>query len=121
MRVGKGAFAPCPPSLSFREIGGQGANAPLTTLQTLKRRARLRLFFPSPSSFGLARHRHDTQRGDAVALAAQHAEAEAVESKTLAAFGNRARLVDYEAGDGGRLLIREMPVHRAVKVADRHR
>ena len=29
------------------------------------------------------------KRGDAVALAAQHAEAEAVEGKTLAAFGDQ--------------------------------
>ena len=34
---------------------------------------------------------------------------------------NRARLVDDEAGDGGGLRIRQIPVHRAVEIADRHR
>src|SRR4051812_20811283 len=43
--------------------------------------------------------RHDPQRGDAVALAAQDAEAEAVEGETLAAFRDRAGLVDHETGD----------------------
>src|ERR1700730_6990440 len=69
----------------------------------LKRRARaLRLFL---FDFGLARHRHDPQRGDAVALAAQDAEAEAVEGETLAPLGDRTRLVNHKAGDGGRLFI----------------
>src|ERR1700745_3674791 len=38
----------------------------------------------------LARHRDNTERGDAVALPAQHAKAETVESEALAAIGNRA-------------------------------
>src|SRR5690348_10229178 len=42
------------------------------------------------------RHRHDAQRGDAVALPPQYAETEAVEGETLAAFGDRARFVDHE-------------------------
>src|SRR6266403_6395300 len=66
---------------------------------------------------GLARHRHDPQRGDAVALAAQHAEAEAVEGKTLAAFRDRARLMNHQTRNRGRLFIGEMPVHRAVEIA----
>src|SRR5258705_9569557 len=77
--------------------------------EKLKRRSRpLRLFL---LDLGLARHRHNPERGDAVALAAQNAEAEAVEGKTLAAFRDRARLVDHEARNRGRLLIGEMPVH----------
>ena len=67
------------------------------------------------------RQRRDAQRGDAVALAAQHAEAEAVEGEALARLGDRARLVDDEAGDRGRLVVGQVPVHRAVEVADRHR
>src|SRR5580704_11275275 len=92
---------------------------PEEATNALKRRpCPLRLFL---LDLGLARHRHDPKCGDAVALAAQHAEAEAVKGKTLAAFGDRAGLVDHEAGDGGRLFIRQMPVHGAVEIADRHR
>src|SRR6266403_3817728 len=65
---------------------------------------------------GLARHRDDAQRGDAIALAAQHAETEAVEGKALAALGDRARLVDHKPRDRGRLLVGQMPVHRAVEI-----
>src|ERR1700752_2065820 len=84
--------------------------------ETLKRGARpLRLFL---LDLGLARHRHDPQRGDAVTLAAQDAETEAVEGETLAPLRDRARLVNHEAGDGGRLFIGQMPVHRAVEIAD---
>src|SRR5438477_8695658 len=85
----------------------------------LKRRARpFRLFL---LELRLARHRHDSQSGDAVALAAENAKAETVEGETLAAFGDRARLMNHQAGDGGRLFIWKIPVHRAVEIADRHR
>src|SRR5487761_2323851 len=69
----------------------------------------------------LARQRLDAQRGDAIALAPQHPEPEAVEGEALAHFGNRARLVNDQPGDGGRLLVRQIPVHHAVAVADRPR
>ena len=39
-------------------------------------------------------------------LAAQHAEAEAVEGEGLARLGDRARLVNDEAGDRRRLVVR---------------
>src|SRR5947209_13995774 len=84
----------------------------------LKCRSRLRLFLSRAARLGLARQRHDAQRGDTVALAAQHAEAEAVEGETLAALGNRARLVNHQAGDGGSFLVRQAPVHRAVEIDD---
>src|SRR5690242_367921 len=48
----------------------------------------------------LARKRLDAQRGDAIARAPQHAEAEAVKRKALADFRDRARLVDDQPGDG---------------------
>src|SRR5436305_5704923 len=81
---------------------------------------------PCPPRLGflhlrIARHRGNTERGDAVALAAQHTEAEAVEGKTLAAIGDRARLVDDEARDRRRLFVRQAPVHGAVEIADRDR
>src|SRR6202011_5475745 len=59
----------------------------------------LRLFL---LGLGLARHGDDTQRGDAVALAAQHPETKAVEGKTLSAFRDRARLVNHQARNRGR-------------------
>src|SRR3954451_13311792 len=90
----------------------------LPTLQDSERRARLRLFLSPSGRFGLARQRNDSQRSDAIALAAQHAEAQAVEAKTLAAFGDRARLVNHQAGNRGRLFVRQMPVHGAVEIAD---
>ncbi len=36
-------------------------------------------------------------------------------------FGNGARFVDHQAGDGGGFLVGQVPVHRAVEIADRHR
>src|SRR5665213_1012185 len=57
---------------------------------------------------GLAHHRHNAERGDAVALLAHHAEAEAVEGEALADVGDRARFVDDEAGDGGGLGVRQV-------------
>src|SRR5262245_66354494 len=69
----------------------------------------------------LARHRHDAQRGDAVALPPQHAEAEAVEGEALAAIGDRARLVNDEARHRGRILLRKVPAHGAIEVAERDR
>src|SRR3954471_5548573 len=62
----------------------------------------------------------DAQRGDAVAVAAQDAEAKAVEGKSLTGFGDRARLVDDETGDGGCLFVRQVPFHDAVEIANRH-
>src|SRR5271170_2851210 len=66
-------------------------------------------------------HRRDPQRLETVAIPPQHLEAEAVEGEALARFGDRARLVNDEPGDGGGFLVRQVPIHRAVEVADRHR
>src|SRR5665213_4417222 len=78
---------------------------------------------PLLTCFGcrLARQRLDAQRGDAVAFAAQHPEAEPVEREALADFRNRARLVDHQTCDGGGFLIGQIPVHDAVEIADGHR
>jgi hypothetical protein len=59
--------------------------------------------------------------GDAVLVLPEHLEAEAVEGEGLAGLGNDPRLVDDEAGDGGCLLVRQLPAHGAVQIADRHR
>ena len=61
------------------------------------------------------------QRGDAVANLAQHFEAEAVETEHLTGFGNGAGFVDHEAGDRRRLLVGQIPIHRAVEIAQRNR
>src|SRR5713226_9140013 len=85
----------------------------------LKSRSRaLRLFL---FQLALARDRDDSKRGDAVALAAEHAETEPVEGKTLAALRNRTGFVNDEACDRGCFLVRQIPVHRAIDVADRNR
>src|SRR6516225_1367195 len=72
-------------------------------------------------NLGFARHGHDSQRSNTVAFTPQYTETEAMERKTLTAFRDRARLVDHKSGDRGRFLVGKMPVHGAVKVADRHR
>src|SRR6202795_4146065 len=106
------------PSRPTRHQASASAS-PMTKGNASKRRScPLRLLF---LDLGLASDRGDPQRGDAVAFAAQDAEAEAVEGETLAAFRDRARLVDHKACDRGRLLVGKMPVHRAVEIADRHR
>src|SRR5580700_9768522 len=69
----------------------------------------------------LARHRHDAQRRDAVALPAQYAKPETVKGKTLAAFGDRTCFVNHEARDRRCLFVGQAPIHRAIEIADRHR
>src|SRR5437762_14269163 len=67
------------------------------------------------------RQTNDPECSNAVALAAKHGEAEAVECEALASLGNRARLVNDEAGDRRCFIDREVPVHGAVEVANRYR
>src|ERR1700760_4099776 len=61
----------------------------------------------------VTRHRDNTERGDAIALPPQHAEAEAVEGETLAALGDRACFMNDQTGDSGCLFIGQGPIHRA--------
>src|SRR6266516_7391602 len=68
-----------------------------------------------------ARERGDAQRGDAIFLPTQHAEAEAVEGEGLPWFWDRLRLVDDESGDGCRLIVGQVPFHHSVQVPDRNR
>src|SRR5437763_16285904 len=83
----------------------------------LKRRARpFRLFL---LELRLARHRHDSHSGDAVALAAETAKAENMEGETLAAFRYGARLLNHQAGDTGRVFVGKIPIHRAFAIPDR--
>src|SRR5258708_13178519 len=89
----------------------ESARFPLEALQGRIRKSErsprpLRLFL---LDLGLARHRHDPQRGDAVALAAHHAEAQALEGEALAAFPDRARLVDPTPSNAIRLPARKFP------------
>ena len=65
--------------------------------------------------------RGDAQRGDPVALLAQHFEAEAVKAEGLARLGNRARLVNDEAGHGRGFVVGQIPAHRAIELADGRR
>src|SRR5947207_9351692 len=63
----------------------------------------------------------DANRRDLIAALAQNFEAVAVERESLAGLGDGLRLMDDETGDGGRLLVRQRPVHLAIEIADRHR
>src|ERR1700685_4504868 len=69
----------------------------------------------------LARERGDAQCSDAIAGLAQDVKAEAVEGEALSRLRDRARFVDDDARDGGGLVVRDIPVHRPVQVAHRHR
>src|SRR5665213_2829633 len=68
---------------------------------------------------GLVERRHP-QRGDAVAILPQHLETETVEGECLPGLRDDARFVNDEPGYRGRLFVRQMPVHDAVEIADRH-
>ncbi len=48
----------------------------------------------------------------------QHFEAEIVEQEFLPHFGNGAHLVQQQPGDGGGILIREIPVELAIEIAE---
>src|SRR5579862_6018083 len=78
--------------------------------------------FPSSACLSrhLARERRNAQCRDAVAALAQYVKAEAVEGEALSWLRNRARFVDDDAGDGRRLVVRDVPVHRPIQVAHRH-
>jgi uncharacterized membrane protein YraQ (UPF0718 family) len=70
---------------------------------------------------GAPAYRPDAQLGDPVLFALHDDEALAVEGEGLFLGGNGLRLVNDEAGDGRRLLVGQVPVERAVDVADRYR
>ena len=67
-----------------------------------------------------ASERADLEAGDAVGLALQHLEAEAVEAEHLALGGDHLRLVDDQARDRVGLLVGQVPVGGTVEVADGH-
>src|SRR5215204_7166579 len=72
-------------------------------------------------SFGcLLGQRGDPQRGDAVSIAAEHAEPKAVEGEGLTRFRNQLRFMDDQPGDGSGFVVGQVPVHDAVEVTDRH-
>ena len=63
--------------------------------------------------------RGDSERGDPIALLAQHFEAEAMKAESLTRLGNRARLVNHEAGHRRGFVVRQIPADRAIELADR--
>ena len=65
--------------------------------------------------------RDQAEDRDLVALATQDFEVKSIESEALTDFGNRARLMDDESRNRGRLLVGESPVENTVEVADRRR
>src|SRR5258705_12357184 len=68
----------------------------------------------------LAHERRNAQRRDPVLLASQDAKAETMKGESLPGLWDRARLVNHQARDGGRLGVGKAPVHGPVEVADRH-
>jgi len=67
------------------------------------------------------RERCDPQGGDPVALLAQNLEAEPVEAESLARLGDRARLMNDQAGHGRGFVVRQIPAHRPIELPDRRR
>src|SRR5258708_37036616 len=68
---------------------------------------------------GLAHQWRDAQGSDAIAVAAQHAEAEAMKRKRLAGLRDRTRLGYDETRDGGGLITRHIPFHSTLDIARR--
>src|SRR6516225_4482177 len=68
----------------------------------------------------LANKRGNAQGRDAVACLAQYLETEAVKGKTLPRFGDRPCFVNDNTRDRGRFVVRDIPVHGPVEIADRH-
>src|SRR3954454_23640239 len=64
--------------------------------------------------------RRNADRHQLVAPLADDLETEAVKGEGLAGLRDHLRLVDHQPGDGGRLVIRQMPAMHAVEVADRN-
>src|SRR3990167_7558777 len=60
----------------------------------------------------------DAQCGDLIARLAQDLEAVAVEVEHLARLGDGLRLMNDEACNSRRLLVRQVPVHLPVQVSD---
>src|SRR5262245_55055014 len=100
--------------------GAKGSATEVTASVAIPRCTTSRLRCSCRFQRRLANERRDAQRGDPVLLPTQHAEAEAVEGKGLPGLGDRARFVDDEAGDGGRLTVWQVPLHGAIEIADRH-
>src|SRR5215475_5066415 len=64
--------------------------------------------------------RPDSNGRDLVAAFAQNFKAVAIEGEGLAWLGDGLRLVDDEASDRGGLVVRQRPIHLAVKIAYCH-
>src|SRR6516225_10513862 len=67
-----------------------------------------------------AGERSHAQGGDAVARPAQHLKTKAVEREALSGLWDRARFVNDDAGDRGRFVVGNIPIHRAVEIANWH-
>src|SRR5256714_4954379 len=68
----------------------------------------------------LAHKWRNPQRRNSVFLASQDAKAETMKGESLPGLGDRARLMDHQARNGGRLGVWQAPLHRPIEVADRH-
>src|SRR5436190_23015133 len=64
--------------------------------------------------------RSQLYRGDLVLALFEHFQAEAVKIENLTHFRNHPGIMDDKAGNGGGLLIREVPIQGTIKVAQRH-
>src|SRR3546814_20209425 len=89
----------------------------------MRERSRRKTALREPDPAGILlladRRRGDADRRDLVALAAQYLEPEAIEREGLADLGYAPRLVENEARERRRLIVRQVPFELAVEVADR--
>src|SRR3984957_2697451 len=63
--------------------------------------------------------RGDPERGDPIALLAQHFETEAMKAEGLTRLGYRARLVNHEAGHSRGFVVGQIPANRSIELTDR--
>ena len=67
---------------------------------------------------GFAIKRGNTQGGDAVARFAQHLKAETVKREALSGFRDRTGFMNDKTGNGGRFVVGNVPIHRAIEIAN---
>src|SRR5262249_46425713 len=67
-----------------------------------------------------AGERSHAQGGDAIARPAQHLKTKAVEREALSRLRDRASFVNDDAGDRSRFVVGNIPIHRAVEIANWH-
>src|SRR5438477_10122181 len=68
----------------------------------------------------LAGQRRHPQGGDAIAGFTQDLKTETMKREALSGFGDRTCLVNDNAGDRGGLVVRNIPIHCPIEIANRY-